>query len=60
MAEDNRRQLMEFRNALLDDVALNAASNMTNDMEEFLTLVTDQLIAAEEIEDLFNKKKKEN
>ena len=51
MAEDNRRQLMEFRNALLDDVALNAASNMTNDMEEFLTLVTDRLIAAEEIED---------
>lgn len=51
MAEDNRRQLMEFRNALLDDVALNASNNMTNDMEEFLTLVTDQLIAAEEIED---------
>lgn len=51
MAEDNRRQLVEFRNALLDDVALNAASNMTNDMEEFLTLVTNQLIAAEEIED---------
>ena len=51
MAEDNRRQLSEFRTSLLDDVALNAASNMTNDMEEFLTIVTNQLIAAEEIDD---------
>ena len=29
---DNK--LMEFRTALLDDVALNAANNMTNDMEK--------------------------
>lgn len=46
---DNK--LMEFRTALLDDVALNAANNMTNDMEEFLTIVTDQLVAAEEIDE---------
>lgn len=51
MADDDRKQLAEYRTALLDDVALNAASNMTNDMEEFLTIVTDQLIAAEEIDD---------
>ena len=51
MADDNRRQLSEFRASLLDDVALNAASNMTNDMEEFLAVVTNQLIAAEEIDD---------
>lgn len=44
-------KLMEFRAALLDDVALNAANNMTNDMEEFLAIVTDQLIAAEEIDE---------
>ena len=48
MAEN---KLMEFRTALLDDVALNAANNMTNDMEEFLTIVTDQLVAAEEIDE---------
>ena len=46
---DNK--LMEFRTALLDEVALNAANNMTNDMEEFLSIVTDQLIAAEEIDE---------
>ncbi len=44
-------KLMEFRAALLDDVALNAANNMTNDMEEFLALVTNQLVAAEEIDE---------
>ena len=51
MAGDNRRQLSEFRTSLLDEVALNASSNMTNDMEEFLSIVTNQLIAAEEIDD---------
>ncbi len=51
MADDNRRLLNEFRASLLDDVALNTANNMTNDMEEFLTIVTNQLIAAEEIDD---------
>ncbi len=51
MADNNRRLLNEFRASLLDDVALNAANNMTNDMEEFLAIVTNQLIAAEEIDD---------
>lgn len=51
MASDVQKQLDEFKNSLLDEVALNAENNMTNDMEEFLTLVTDELISAEEIED---------
>ncbi len=51
MASDVQKQLDEFKNSLLDEVALNAENNMTNDMEEFLALVTDELISAEEIED---------
>lgn len=66
MTGDNQKQLAEYRASLLDDVALNAESNLTNDMEEFLTLVTDELISAEEIDDFIyvpyeginNKKKK--
>lgn len=46
-----QESISDFRTSLLDDVALNASANLTNDMEEFLTLVTDQLIEAEELDD---------
>ena len=49
--EDYQSRLMEFKASILDEVALNASSNMTNDTEEFLTYVTEQLIEAEEIDD---------
>ena len=51
MIDDIQKELSEFRRNIQDEVALNAAENQTNDMEEFLTVVTDQLIAAEEIDD---------
>lgn len=46
-----QESISDFRTSLLDDVALNASANLTNDTEEFLTLVTDQLIEAEELDD---------
>lgn len=46
-----QESMSDFRISLLDDVALNASANLTNDTEEFLTLVTDQLIEAEELDD---------
>ena len=44
-------RLKSFKASVLDEIALNASSNMTNDTEEFLEYVTDQLIEAEEIDE---------
>lgn len=49
--ERHDNSLEEFRVSLLDEIALNAATNMTSDMEEFLIYVTDILTEAEEIEE---------
>lgn len=52
MSQNNTQgPIREFKASVLDEVALNASSNMTTDTEEFLTYVTNQLIEAEEIED---------
>ena len=52
MSQDGIQNLLkDFKASVLDEVALNASSNMTTDTEEFLTYVTEQLIEAEEIED---------
>lgn len=52
-AEEYRSSLSEFRTRLWNEIALNVATNMSIDREEFLTYVTNQLIEAEEIEDFF-------
>ena len=49
--EEYRSSLSEFRIRLWDEIALNVATNLSIDREEFLTYVTDQLIEAEEIDD---------
>lgn len=49
--EEYKTPLSEFRERLWDEIALNVATNLTIDREEFLTYVSDQLIEAEEIED---------
>ena len=49
--EDYRTSLNEFRLHLWDEIALNVATNLSIDREEFLNYVTDQLIEAEEIDD---------
>ena len=50
-AEEFRSSLFEFRDRLWDEIALNVATNLTVDREEFLNYVSDQLIEAEEIDD---------
>ncbi len=49
--EDYRTSINEFRVHLWDEIALNVATNLSIDREEFLNYVTDQLIEAEEIDD---------
>ena len=49
--EDYRTSLNEFRARLWDEIALNVATNLSVDREEFLGYVTEQLIEAEEIDD---------
>ena len=49
--EEYYSSLREFRTRVWDEIALNVATNLSIDREEFLTYVTDQLIEAEEIED---------
>ena len=49
--EEFRSSLFEFRDRLWDEIALNVATNLTVDREEFLNYVSDQLIEAEEIDD---------
>lgn len=49
--EKYRSSLNEFRTRLWNEIALNVATNMSVDREEFLTYVTNELIEAEEIED---------
>ena len=49
--EEYQASLNEFRTRLWDEIALNVATNLSVDQEEFLTYVTDQLIEAEEIDD---------
>lgn len=49
--EEYQASLNEFRTHLWDEIALNVATNLSVDREEFLTYVTDQLIEAEEIDD---------
>ncbi len=49
--KEYRELLNEFRIHLWDEIALNVATNLSIDREEFLTYVTDKLIDAEEIED---------
>lgn len=46
-----RSSLYEFRDKLWDEIALNVATNLSVDREEFLNYVADQLTEAEEIED---------
>ncbi len=46
-----RKSLTEYRAKLWDELAINAATNLTFDREEFLTYVSELLIGAEEIED---------
>ena len=41
----------EYRAMLQEDVAIAAASNMTNPEDEFLTIVTDILSSGEEFDD---------
>lgn len=50
-AGEYRSALNEYRTHLWDEIALNVATNLTIDREEFLTFVTDQLVEAEEIDD---------
>ena len=38
-----KKQLYSFRKNLWDEIAVNVATNLTFDKEEFLTYVTDQL-----------------
>lgn len=49
--EEYRDSVKEYRAHLWDEIALNVATNLTIDREEFLTFVTDQLVEAEEIDD---------
>lgn len=49
--ENYRTSLNEFRTRLWDEIALNVATNLSVDREEFLGYVADQLIEAEEIDD---------
>lgn len=49
--DEYRIALNEFRNRLWDEIALNVATNLTIDREEFLMYVSEQLKEAEEIED---------
>ena len=49
--ETYRTSLSEFRAHLWDEIQLNVATNLSVDREEFLEIVADQLIEAEEIED---------
>lgn len=52
MGEEEYRDLLSaFRARLWDEIALNVATNLTIDREEFITYVTDQLVEAEEIDD---------
>lgn len=51
--EVHRRSLQDFRTKIWDEVALNVATNLTVDREEFLNYVTGHLIDAEEIEDFY-------
>ena len=51
--EDYLTSLNEFRLHLWDEIALNVATNLSIDREEFLNYVTDQLIEAEEIDDFY-------
>lgn len=53
MAEANLDSLLSYRNTILDDIALNAATNGTTDTEEFISFVSDTLIEAEEIDDFY-------
>ena len=41
----------EYRSVLHEDIALAASANMSNEEEEFLSYVTDILIAGEEFDD---------
>lgn len=52
-AEEYQKSIAEFREHLWDEIALNVATNLSVDREEFLNYVTDQLIEAEEIEDFY-------
>ena len=51
--EGGFNSLKDFRVKLWDQVALNVATNLTVDREEFLNYVTEYLIDAEEIEDFY-------
>lgn len=51
MIDDRQQSLNEFKASLLDDVALNAAENETDETQEFLNVVVEQLEEAEEIDD---------
>ena len=51
MSDEYQKNLIEFKEKLWDEIALNVASNGSVDKEELLEYVTNLLIEGEEIED---------
>ncbi len=50
-AEEFKIAKIEYRNTLWDEIGLNVASNLSTDREEFMLIVADLMVEAEEIED---------
>ncbi len=49
--EDVKKAQIEFRDKMWDEIGLNVTTNLSTDREEFMLIVTDLMIEAEEIED---------